>query len=51
MFLIIEDGAIVAAGSVVTKNIKKYEIWGGVPAKKISTRSQYLKKENNSNEK
>lgn len=49
--VIIEDGAIVAAGSVVTKNIKKYEIWGGVPAKKISTRSQYLKKENNSNEK
>jgi acetyltransferase-like isoleucine patch superfamily enzyme len=33
----IEDGAIVAAGAVVTKNtrIATKEIWGGVPAKKI----------------
>jgi acetyltransferase-like isoleucine patch superfamily enzyme len=31
-------GAIVAAGSVVTKSIPPYEIWGGMPAKKISER-------------
>lgn len=31
-------GAIVAAGSVVTKSIPAYEIWGGIPAKKISDR-------------
>lgn len=34
----IEDGAIVAAGSVVTKNIGPYEIWGGNPAKFIKKR-------------
>ncbi|KKQ31680.1 MAG: Acetyltransferase [Candidatus Shapirobacteria bacterium GW2011_GWE1_38_10] len=31
-------GAVVAAGAVVTKNIPDFEIWGGVPAKKISDR-------------
>jgi acetyltransferase-like isoleucine patch superfamily enzyme len=31
-------GAVVAAGAVVTKNIPDQEIWGGVPAKKISDR-------------
>lgn len=31
-------GAVVAAGAVVTKNIPEYEIWGGVPAKKINDR-------------
>ncbi len=34
----IGKGAVVAAGAVVTKNIPEYEIWGGVPAKKISDR-------------
>lgn len=34
----IGDGAVVAAGAVVTKNIPCREIWGGVPAKKISIR-------------
>ncbi len=34
----IGDGAIVAAGAVVTKSIPGYEIWGGVPAKKIGER-------------
>ena len=34
----IGKGAVVAAGAVVTKDIPDYEIWGGVPAKKISAR-------------
>ena len=34
----IGKGAIVAAGSVVTKDIPPCEIWGGVPARKISDR-------------
>lgn len=34
----IGDGVIVAAGSVVTKDIPAYEIWAGVPAKKIGER-------------
>ena len=31
-------GSIVGAGSVVTKNIKSYEVVAGVPAKKIRSR-------------
>jgi acetyltransferase-like isoleucine patch superfamily enzyme len=31
-------GAIVAAGAVVTRDIPPYEIWGGIPAKKIIDR-------------
>lgn len=34
----IGNGAVVAAGAVVTKNIPEFEVWGGVPAKKISDR-------------
>lgn len=34
----IGEGAVVAAGSVVTKSIPAYEIWGGVPAKFIKMR-------------
>jgi acetyltransferase-like isoleucine patch superfamily enzyme len=34
----IGDGAIVAAGSVVTKNVEPYTIVGGVPAKLIRKR-------------
>lgn len=34
----IGNGAIVATGAVVTKDIGPYEIWGGVPAKKIKAR-------------
>jgi acetyltransferase-like isoleucine patch superfamily enzyme len=30
--------SVIAAGSVVTKNVPPYEIWGGSPAKKISDR-------------
>ena len=31
-------GAIVAAGSVLTKPVGAYEIWGGVPARKLRDR-------------
>lgn len=31
-------GAIIAARAVVTKDVPPYEIWGGVPAKKIGER-------------
>lgn len=34
----IGTGAVVAAGAIVTKNIPDFEIWGGVPAKKINDR-------------
>ena len=34
----IGEGAIVAAGAVVSKNIRPFTIWGGNPAKKIGTR-------------
>lgn len=34
----IGEGAIVAANSVVNKDIAPYEIWGGTPAKKIGNR-------------
>ena len=35
----IGNGAVVAAGAVVTKSILPYEIWAGVPARKIGQRS------------
>jgi acetyltransferase-like isoleucine patch superfamily enzyme len=34
----IGHGAIVAAGSVVSKAIPPFEIWGGVPARKLLDR-------------
>ncbi len=34
----IGDGAVIAAGALVTKDIPCYEIWGGVPAKKMKDR-------------
>ena len=36
----IGEGAVVAAGAVVTKDVEKYEIVGGVPAKVIGERKQ-----------
>lgn len=36
----IGKGAIIGAGSVVTKPVGAYEIWGGVPARKIGDRPQ-----------
>lgn len=38
----IGKGAVVAAGSVVTKNVEPYSIVGGVPAKKIGKRNKNL---------
>ena len=37
--VIIGKGAVVAAGSVVTKNVSEFEVVGGVPAKLIKTRN------------
>lgn len=34
----IGNGAVIGAGAVVTKDIPPYEIWAGVPAKKIGQR-------------
>lgn len=34
----IGKGSVIAAGAVVTKNVGEYEIWGGVPARKIKDR-------------
>ena len=39
MGVTIGDGAVVAANSLVNKSIPPYEIWGGVPAKKIGDRT------------
>ena len=38
----IQYGAVVAANSVVTKNIGEYEIVAGIPAKKIGLRNKNL---------
>jgi acetyltransferase-like isoleucine patch superfamily enzyme len=38
----IGKGAVVAAGSVVTKDVEDYAIVGGVPAKKIGERNRDL---------
>ncbi|SEO45864.1 CatB-related O-acetyltransferase [Mucilaginibacter sp. OK283] len=34
----IGDGAVIAAGSIVTKDVKSYEVVGGIPAKSIKFR-------------
>ena len=38
----IGDGAVVAAGAVVTKNVEPYSIVAGIPAKKITDRNSNL---------
>lgn len=44
---IIGEGAVVAAGAVITRSVEPYSIWGGVPAKKIGNRNQDLNYEFN----
>ena len=39
----IGKGAVIAAGSVVSKNVGEYEIVGGIPAKKIGERIRDLR--------
>lgn len=34
----IGDGAVIATGAIITKDIPPYEVWGGIPAKKIKDR-------------
>lgn len=34
----IGEGAVIGAGAVVTKNVPDYEVWAGVPARKIGDR-------------
>ena len=41
----IPDGVVVGAGSVLTKNPGPYEIWAGVPARKIAVREELDKKQ------
>lgn len=33
----IGNGAVIAAGAVVTKDVPAHEIWGGAPARKIKS--------------
>lgn len=34
------EGAVIAAGAVLTKNVPPYEVWAGIPAKKIGNRKK-----------
>ncbi|MBV8731891.1 MAG: acyltransferase [Acidobacteriia bacterium] len=36
----IGKGAIIAAGSIVNRNVPAYQIWGGVPARFIKERPE-----------
>lgn len=37
----IGDGAVIAAGAVVNKDVPAFEIWGGVPARKLNERREH----------
>ncbi len=41
----VKQGAVIAAGAVVTKDVGAFEIWGGVPAQKIGNRNHNLQYE------
>lgn len=43
----IGEGAVVAAGAVVTKDVEPYTIVAGIPAKKVGDRNRDLKYEFN----
>ncbi len=36
----IGDGAVIQAGSLVTRNVGSYEVWAGSPARKIAHRTE-----------
>ena len=36
----IGDGAVIAPGSIVTKDVGPYEVWAGAPARKIAHRTK-----------
>jgi acetyltransferase-like isoleucine patch superfamily enzyme len=40
----IGDYSIIAAGSVVTKDVPAFEIWGGNPARRIGTTAEFVNK-------
>lgn len=40
----IGEGALIAAGSIVTKSVPPNELWGGCPAKFICTVEQYIQR-------
>lgn len=42
--VIIGNNALIAAGSVVTRSVPPFEVWGGVPAKKIMDVNEYMEK-------
>ena len=44
----IGKGAVIGAGAVVRSDVPEYEIWAGVPAKRIRSRHQELNHEQNS---
>lgn len=40
----IGEGALIAAGSIVTRSVSAYTVWGGVPARQICTVEEYIEK-------
>lgn len=42
--VVIGNKSVIAAGSVVTKSVPDGEVWGGNPARKISSSEEFLQK-------